>query len=80
MSRWELTNDPNWEAKITNKKGQVLVRPAGQRDEYPHATVQYDEKGNMVDYHWSDSRFGDRSGLNEIVSVALAFLRHQGTL
>lgn len=27
------------------------MRQAGQRDEYPHATLKYDDQGNLLDYH-----------------------------
>lgn len=78
MSQWEQV-DSDWEAKVTNK-GEILMRQAGQRDEYPHVTLKYDSRGNLVDYHWSDSRFGNRFGQNEVVATALAFLRGKGML
>ena len=56
------------------------MRQAGQRDEYPHATLKYDDQGNLLDYHWSDSRFGNRFGQNEVIATAIAFLRGKGML
>lgn len=77
MNRWESVS-ANWEAKITGR-GEVLVREAGQKDEYPHATLKYDSHGNLTDYHWSDSR-SKHYGLNEDVQIALAHLRQSGML
>ena len=81
MSGWENAGN-GMEAKITNK-GALMIRDAGKypsNDDYPHFMVEYDSKGNIIDFHSSDSRHGSRYGRNEIVGIALAFLRGKGML
>lgn len=81
MSGWQWAGD-GLEAKIT-KRGQLMIREAGKypsNDDYPHFIVSFDSRGNMIDYHSSDSRHGSRFGQREVVTTALAFLRGKGML
>ncbi len=77
MSSWESAGD-GLEAKITGS-GKILLREAGQTSEYPHFTVTYDSQGR-ADWEQSDSRHGSRFGRNEVVGIALSFLRAKGIL
>ncbi|RMG15717.1 MAG: hypothetical protein D6728_00150 [Cyanobacteria bacterium J055] len=79
MSQWQPVGN-GLEAKVTNS-GKVLVREEGEyNDEYPHYTLEFDSDGNIIDYHYSESRRGSRYGKNEIVAIAIAFLRGVGML
>ncbi|AFW96209.1 hypothetical protein ANA_C13547 [Anabaena sp. 90] len=81
MSGWELVGN-GLEAKVTNK-GKVMIRDAGKypaNDDYPHFMGSFDSSGNVVSFHSSDSRHGSRFGENEIVAVALSYLRGKGML
>lgn len=78
MGNW-INAGHGLEAKITNK-GQVLFRDRGQQTEYPHFTVDLDSQGNIIDFHSSDSRKGNRFGLNEVITAAIASLKGKGLL
>lgn len=81
MSGWQSAGN-ELEAKVT-KRRQLMIREAGKypsNDDYPHFILSFDSRGNMVDYHSSDSRHGNRFGQNEVVATALAFLRGKGML
>ncbi len=55
-----------------------MIREAGKypsNDDHPHFIVSFDNQGNIIDYHSSDSRHGSRFGQNEVVATALEFLR-----
>lgn len=81
MSQWQNAGN-GMEAKITNK-GALMIREAGKypsNDDYPHFSAEFDSKGNIIDFHASDSRSGSRFGRDEIVKTALAFLKGKGML
>lgn len=79
MSGWENAGN-GLEAKVTSK-GKLMIRDAGKYpDDYPHFMVDFDNRGNIISFHSSDSRHGSRFGENEIVAVALAVLKAKGML
>jgi hypothetical protein len=81
MSGWQTAGN-GMEAKVTNR-GALMIREAGKypsNDDYPHFLVKFDNQGNIIDYHSSDSRHGSRFGQNEVAGTALAFLRGKGML
>jgi hypothetical protein len=79
MSQWIYVPSENVEAKLTNK-GELLLREQGQTTEYPHFTVNLDSRGNIVDYHASDSRYGQRFGSTEVIYAVISVLRGKGLL
>ncbi|NEQ66365.1 MAG: hypothetical protein F6K21_12845 [Symploca sp. SIO2D2] len=79
MAKWDTYSDGTFEYKYTGS-GKLLIRQAGQTDEYPHFTVEFDSNGVVKDFHSSDSRFGNRFGQNEVIAAALAYLRGVGLL
>ena len=83
MSGWQDVGYDNLEFKIT-RRGQLMLREKGQADpkdpDYPHFMVDYDSQGNIIDYHASDSRFGDRFGSREVIATAIAYLKGRGWL
>jgi hypothetical protein len=75
---------PNWEpagkgleAKLTNS-GKILIRKAGQTSEYPHFTLKINN--GKLDWEESPSKGGERFGRDEVINIAMTYLRGKGML
>ncbi|MEO0845729.1 MAG: hypothetical protein AAFY50_04805 [Cyanobacteria bacterium J06648_1] len=69
MSHWQPIGC-GLEAKIAGNQ-EIWVRNSGQAKEFPHLTLDVDERGQIINLRSSDSRaaIGSIEGLSIIVSL-----------
>ncbi len=77
-SNWAYYSDGDiqldYKYKSQGDSYSVIIREAGQSGEYPHFTVDFDSNGNILDFHNSAGRFGERFGRREVMAALVTGL------